>query len=713
MDVKSGQNSTPKKSSIVEWLKRVPLFWKYLVMMGAVLTISLVALIIVNQRYIDTLSNELLTEMQTNLKNDCEKLDNRLYSVITIPSMIEDTRYFRYLAGQRESELELKYYPVLSLLRTVLQKQLYITSDAEETLLYFRKFNSIVSTSYYEAVAENYFKKELVFSEISPEEIMQALKSHTSQVLIPMQLVQADTQIECFGIIVQPIESSIAIINLYSKRFLMESLNIQDLPEDGFFELVGPDGALLASFGDSGSLKNGNVLTGELKSYQITVRVGIPDSYFQSLLEGPKRAGIIVLVLVALLGTLLVLFFSRLSVRPIRRLILTHGTSEKAVNTNELMSLDKLISASKENESRLGLRLIKQVLAKVFYGGILSEEEESQLKTATPFLDRSFQIAVFHGSPRTNEVLEEELKSLFPNALWTMLSPEETGFLFGADNTNRIALTQLIHQMNLQGEGTIRCGVSSEGSSVADLYLAVRQAKRALPAESGIAVYQETSGNTDPVFWLWHERMYQCVLGEDEEGALQLLDQMAKEASGRNSDELFYVIRFVLENAARERGVHIPETQHYEYYSNLSVEGNIRNLGLLVRWVFDALKQQKEVEKGNHQKRILEQIRSSLADSELNAASVAADMGMSEKKIVDTVRTLTGKSFKEYLTDLRMKRASELLYSTNREIVEIASSCGFSNSSTFYRQFQNYFGIAPGLFRRSGGASAEKPADRE
>ena len=126
---------------------------------------------------------------------------------------------------------------------------------------------------------------------------------------------------------------------------------------------------------------------------------------------------------------------------------------------------------------------------------------------------------------------------------------------------------------------------------------------------------------------------------------------------------------------------------------------------------FDAIRTQKEIEKGNYQKRILEQIRGRLSDSELNAASVASDMGISEKKVVDTVRSLTGKSFKEYLTDLRMKRASELLYSTNSEIGEVASSCGFSNSSTFYRQFQNYFGIAPGLFRRSGGAPGEKTAD--
>ena len=80
-------------------------------------------------------------------------------------------------------------------------------------------------------------------------------------------------------------------------------------------------------------------------------------------------------------------------------------------------------------------------------------------------------------------------------------------------------------------------------------------------------------------------------------------------------------------------------------------------------------------------------------------------MGMSENSVYETVRNLTGKTFKEYLTDLRMERASELLCSTNKDVSEVTALCGFSNSSTFYRQFQAYFGISPGMFRKSGEGS--------
>ena len=47
-----------------------------------------------------------------------------------------------------------------------------------------------------------------------------------------------------------------------------------------------------------------------------------------------------------------------------------------------------------------------------------------------------------------------------------------------------------------------------------------------------------------------------------------------------------------------------------------------------------------------------------------------------------------------------MKKAADLLYTTKDSIADIAQACGYRGSSTFYRLFQEYHGMAPGQYRK-------------
>lgn len=60
-----------------------------------------------------------------------------------------------------------------------------------------------------------------------------------------------------------------------------------------------------------------------------------------------------------------------------------------------------------------------------------------------------------------------------------------------------------------------------------------------------------------------------------------------------------------------------------------------------------------------------------------------------------------GKTFKEYITFLRLREAEKLLLSTDESIAEIAATCGFSSSSYFISKFRNLKGITPRQFREN------------
>ena len=61
----------------------------------------------------------------------------------------------------------------------------------------------------------------------------------------------------------------------------------------------------------------------------------------------------------------------------------------------------------------------------------------------------------------------------------------------------------------------------------------------------------------------------------------------------------------------------------------------------------------------------------------------------------------TGVSFKKYLTDLRMKKAEELLADPKYKISEITAIIGYENEEYFCRLFKRYHGVTPTEYRNN------------
>lgn len=59
----------------------------------------------------------------------------------------------------------------------------------------------------------------------------------------------------------------------------------------------------------------------------------------------------------------------------------------------------------------------------------------------------------------------------------------------------------------------------------------------------------------------------------------------------------------------------------------------------------------------------------------------------------------TGKTFVEYLTEIRLKKAKEQLVGTDLPIAEIATLVGFATSSYFGQLFRSTTGLSPGQYR--------------
>lgn len=89
-----------------------------------------------------------------------------------------------------------------------------------------------------------------------------------------------------------------------------------------------------------------------------------------------------------------------------------------------------------------------------------------------------------------------------------------------------------------------------------------------------------------------------------------------------------------------------------------------------------------------------------LDNSEFTVDDFAAEMALGRTIFFKKVKGVTGYAPKEYLRVIRMKKAAELLLTTDMTITEIAFSVGISDPAYFNKCFKAQFGKAPSVYQK-------------
>ncbi len=87
-------------------------------------------------------------------------------------------------------------------------------------------------------------------------------------------------------------------------------------------------------------------------------------------------------------------------------------------------------------------------------------------------------------------------------------------------------------------------------------------------------------------------------------------------------------------------------------------------------------------------------------DEPLRMPDVAAVAGVSVRQLERLFNAHLGRSPRNAMTLLRMKKASSYLVEMDMPIIEIALACGFSSPSHFAVTFKETFGVTPSAYRR-------------
>ena len=84
----------------------------------------------------------------------------------------------------------------------------------------------------------------------------------------------------------------------------------------------------------------------------------------------------------------------------------------------------------------------------------------------------------------------------------------------------------------------------------------------------------------------------------------------------------------------------------------------------------------------------------------ITAKELSERFGVSESNFKFYVKGILGDSYLNYFRKKRMKKAAELLETTNLKVIEIASAVGYEIQGKFAKVFADTYGVSPLEFRR-------------
>ena len=87
---------------------------------------------------------------------------------------------------------------------------------------------------------------------------------------------------------------------------------------------------------------------------------------------------------------------------------------------------------------------------------------------------------------------------------------------------------------------------------------------------------------------------------------------------------------------------------------------------------------------------------------EVSLSQLSRHFALSQTYLSRTFKRATGFGIKEYLVNLRIQKACELLLNTQLSITAISEKCGFNDSNYFGDAFKKSIGVSPREYRKLG-----------
>ena len=98
--------------------------------------------------------------------------------------------------------------------------------------------------------------------------------------------------------------------------------------------------------------------------------------------------------------------------------------------------------------------------------------------------------------------------------------------------------------------------------------------------------------------------------------------------------------------------------------------------------------------------RVMSVINKNISNSDLSVDYIAEEVGISRVHLHRKMKELTGQTPHDFIRNIRLKQAAQLLTNHSMNITEVMYACGFNNSASFATIFKKFYGLSPRDYMR-------------
>lgn len=128
----------------------------------------------------------------------------------------------------------------------------------------------------------------------------------------------------------------------------------------------------------------------------------------------------------------------------------------------------------------------------------------------------------------------------------------------------------------------------------------------------------------------------------------------------------------------------------------MNQDGKVVGICGLSRDIHDLSKQRDDLEAVNQ---VIEHIKANI-DTNLLIPNLAEMAKLSVYQLDQKIKQLYSVTMGQFIIQVRVEKACHLLRCSKKEIVDLALDCGYSDQSSFTRQFKQITGVTPGAYRK-------------
>lgn len=272
----------------------------------------------------------------------------------------------------------------------------------------------------------------------------------------------------------------------------------------------------------------------------------------------------------------------------------------------------------------------------------------------------------------------------------------------------------VILQKNISSNSDIQFAVSNTSSDIYGLPVLYEQARKILnenfsDSENNIMffddVYEGDYFNDEIDFSKIYDLIKDNIIyNTDNNDSMDEIFLNTEEKS-MNTAQINALINYILASAKiilNNAHINIENNVYNEYLSSGTGISNITDKEALAKWTRDFLQflrnRIKTLQQDNFSYSIVEKIKKYINEnfaSEITVQDIADYVGLSARFANKLFKQIEERTIFDYLIDIRIAKAKQLLRQTDSKLYAVANSVGYNNISHFCMLFKKHTGLSP------------------